>query len=182
MPKIRGPCFSRRMSTRIKGLPGARKRKTTHQSFHIMDPVSIVVSSVGLVSTCSTLSGHITWLMKQVESTDAALIELRVQIDSLSQIFGAISACFGDPIVARSAETGSEADHWRNVHNSMADCKAVLEIMYRDLKNVGIKQAHRQKSFRNMELNLDPASIDLLKHQVIAYRKTMETSLQLLKQ
>jgi hypothetical protein len=118
--------------------------------------------------------------MKQVESTDDALIELRVQIDSLSQIFGAISTCFGDPTLARSAETGSEADHWRNVHNSMADCKAVLEIMYRNLQTVGIKQAHRQKSFRNMVLNLDPTNIDLLKHQVVAYRKTMETSLQLL--
>jgi hypothetical protein len=116
--------------------------------------------------------------MKQVESTDDALIELRVQIDSLSQTFGAISTCFGDPTLARSAETGAEADHWRNVHISMADCKAVLEIMYRNL--VGIKQAHRQKSYRNMVLNLDPTNIDLLKHQVVAYRKTMETSLQLL--
>lgn len=147
-----------------------------------MDPVSIVVSSVGLVSTCSTLSGHIGWVMKQVESSDPSLIELRVQIDSLSQIFGAISTTFGDPTLAHSAETGAESDHWRNVNNSMADCKAVLETMYRSLQSVGIKQVRHQRSFKNLQLTLEPGSVDLLKQQVIAYRKTMEMSLQLLNQ
>jgi hypothetical protein len=147
-----------------------------------MDPVSIVVSSVGLVSTCSTLSGHIAWVMKQVENSDPSLTELRVQIDSLSQIFGATSTTFGDRTIAHTAETGAGADHWRNVNNSMADCKAVLESMYRSLQRVSIKQGRDQRSIKNIELNLEPGSVDLLKQQVIAYRKTMETSLQLLNQ
>jgi|SRR5947207_10266534 len=142
-----------------------------------MDPLSIVVASESLVGSCGKLSGYITWLNKT--HVDTTISVLRVEIDSLAHVFGSIGTNFGTRSQASLSKL--EERHWRNVRQSMNDCKETLEKLNEllqpviKLKRGGI---FLKKSVKVVELDLNPNEIAILQQQIMAYRKTMEISLQ----
>jgi hypothetical protein len=147
-----------------------------------MDPLSIVVASEGLVGTCGKLSGYITWLNKT--HVDTTIGVLRVEIDSLSHVFASISANFGNRSLAMlTSQSKLEERHWGNVRQSMNDCKETLEKLHGLLQPVvKLKRGgvFFQKSVKVIELDLNPNEIAIFQQQIMAYRKTMEISLQLM--
>lgn len=151
-----------------------------------MDLSTIVDLSVSLYGLCNTVSGEITTLIEQVKKEDTTLGELRLQIDALSQIFHAIGVTFRKSVARKKfGPTTIEAHHWVNVTDSMRDCARSLEIVGITLQGLGnIKRtkslSNLRKSLKKIERNLDSRNIELLKHQITAYRRTMEISLQLL--
>lgn len=152
-----------------------------------MDLSTIVDLSVSLYGLCNTVSGEITTIIEQVKKEDTTLGELRLQIDALSQIFHAIGVTFRKSVARKKfgPTTTIEAHHWVNVTDSMRDCARSLEIVGITLQGLGnIKRtkslSNLRKSLKKIERNLDSGNIELLKHQITAYRRTMEISLQLL--
>lgn len=150
-----------------------------------MDPLSIAVSSVRLVSECSKLSGYISWLTDKVPDVDDIIRVLYVEIDSLSKVSGSIGASFSDPALVSlglALQTGYEAQHWQNARDAMDDCKDTLGKMHEILQRVS-KVKRRgifQKSANVLELYDSSAkAIEILRLQIAAYRKAMEISLQL---
>lgn len=148
----------------------------------VMDPLSIVVASEGLVGTCAKLSAYITWLNKTHVETTIGVI--RVEIDSLSHVFASISTNFGSRSnTSLTSQSKLEERHWTNVRQSMNDCKETLEKLHEILQPV-VKQKRGgvffQKSIKVIELDLNPNEIAVIQQQIMAYRKTMEISLQLM--
>lgn len=150
-----------------------------------MDSLAIVVASVGLVSTCGKLSGHISWLTNKVGNLDT-LTAFRNEIDSLSRVFGSISTCFENPsqaTIVLAPHTGYETEHWRNVERSMGDCKKLLDKLYRILQllsNIKREQTSPRKRANGDTHEHEIRELPLLKQQIIAYRMTMELSLRLI--
>jgi hypothetical protein len=146
-----------------------------------MDPLSIVVASESLVGICGKLSGYITWLNKTQVNTTIGI--LRVEIDSLSHVFASISTNFGKRSLASLApHTKLEERHWKNVRQSMNDCKETLEKLHELLQPV-VKEKRGglfKKSVKVIELDVNPNDIALFQQEVMAYRKTMEISLQVM--
>jgi hypothetical protein len=152
-----------------------------------MELSTIVGLSASLYGLCKNVSGEITTLIEQVKKEDTTLGELRLQIDALSQIFHAIGATFRKSVAREKfgPTTTIEAHHWVNVTDSMRDCVRSLEIVGKTLQGLGtIKRtkslSNLRKSLKKIERSLDSGNIELLKHQITAYRRTMEISLQLL--
>jgi hypothetical protein len=140
-----------------------------------------------LHSACKNVSGNISTLLKQVKEEDVPLGELRIQIDGLSQIFHALGATFRKGTAHKNfgLTTTIEAHHWVNITCSMRDCVHSLETVGKTLQGFGnIKRAkslsNLRKSLKKIERSLETGNIELLKHQITAYRRTMEISLQFL--
>ena len=152
-----------------------------------MDVATIVEISAALVGTCKNVSGQITRISDNVKNDDTTLGELRLQIDALSQIFHAVSATFRKTTSREKfgPTTTIEAHHWVNVTESMRDCMHSMGIVGKTLEGLGnVKRtkslSNLRKSLKKIERSLDSGNIELLKHQITAYRRTMEISLQLL--
>ena len=145
----------------------------------------MVVASVGLVNQCSKLSGYISWILNKIPDTDDTIGVLRVEIDSLSRASGSIGVSFADPALAGltlALQTGYEAQHWENAKRTMDDCKETMEGMYQVLQRA-CKVKRRgvfQKSINQFEPDeLSSKAIEIWKQQIMAYRKAMEISFQL---
>jgi hypothetical protein len=152
-----------------------------------MDIATIVELALTLLGTCKTVSGQMTRIIDHVKKEDTTLGELRLQLDALAQIFNAIGATFRKSVAREKfgPSTTIEAHHWVNVTESMRDCVHSLEILGTTLEGLGnIKRtkslSNLRKSLKKIERSLDSGNIELLKHQITAYRRTMEISLQLL--
>lgn len=82
-----------------------------------------------------------------------------------------------------TSQSKLEERHWTNVRQSMNDCKETLEKLHEILQPV-VKQKRGgvffQKSIKVIELDLNPNEIAVIQQQIMAYRKTMEISLQLM--
>lgn len=149
-----------------------------------MDPFSIATASAGLVGTCVKLSGYVYTFINKTQNVDTAVRVLGIEIDSLSQVLGAISTSFSDPSLANDAlksQTGHEAQHWQNVRRSMDDCKETLVKLERILEKVSkAGSGFLGRSKTTIKLDMNSTEILLLKQQIGAYRQTMQLSLQMI--
>lgn len=145
-----------------------------------MDALSIVVASVGLVSVCGKLSGHISWLTNKLHGVHKGLEALTSEIGVFSEVLEDIGGIFCDPSVANSvlaAKTGHEDEHWRDVKQAMEECKRMLEDLHENL------QPSRSPLHGGKKLLIDITSEEISRshHQIIAYRRTMEVSQDIIK-
>ena len=140
-----------------------------------MDGLSIVVASVGLVSVCGKISGHISWLTNKIQTADKGLGTLSSEIDALSEVLEAIGGCFCDPSTARlaiAARTGHEEQHWRDVKQAMGECKRMLEELHRGLQ----PSQNSLRGGRRAIIGVTSEELSQYHHQIMAYRRTMQMS------
>jgi len=149
-----------------------------------MDPISIATASASLVITCSKLMGYIYTIINKCQNVDSAVQVLSIEIDLLSRVLASISTSFNNPLLATAAlrsQTGHEAQHWRDVRQSMDDCKSTLEDLERILESIKKESGGflwRPKKLIRLEMK--STEIQLLKQQVNAYRQTLHLLLQLI--
>jgi len=145
-----------------------------------MDALSIVVASVGLVSVCGKLSGHISWLTNKLQAQDKGLAALNSEIGVLSEVLEDIGGSFCDPSIARlvfAAQTGEEEQLWRDVKQAMEECKRMLEDLHRNLQ----PNQNPQRGGRTALIDVSPENLSRSHHQVMAYRRTMENCQDIIK-
>jgi len=156
----------------------------------MMDPTRIVESTAELFATCEKVSGIISWIDEKSladEEVDPILGVVRSELDSLSQVFISLHTSFCDPSIVRCVflpQTGYEGQHWRNVKRSLDDCQGCLNKLDRFFHP--IFNAKRSQAFLQAkvimaiirELNLAP--IPAFKQQIVACRKVLELSQQLI--
>ena len=149
-----------------------------------MDPISICTASIALVGASFRILTSIAALIADVRNVDAEIHVLRIEMVSLHQVLLAISNNFNDPALrleALESQTGHEAEHWRNVARSMADCKDTLESMQRKLQKArGTGKSWFGRPATMVRWSWDSAEITMLKQRLAAYRGTMNLSLQMI--
>jgi hypothetical protein len=159
-------------------------RTPSYGSLNMLEPLSIVVASAGLVDTCVKLTGHIYTFVNKNQNIDTATSVLGIEIDSLSRVLRSITTSFNDPTLAATAlksQTGHEAQHWENVRRSMDDCKVTLAELERILVKVNKTDGgFLRRPKKVMKLAMKEQNIALFKQQIAAYRQTMQLSLQLI--
>lgn len=123
-------------------------------------------------------------VIDNVRNVDDQFQILRIEMESLHQVLISISNNFNDPALRQAAiesQAGREAEPWRNVIRSMADCKGTLENTERKLEKVG-------GSWRRLfgqpttivRLSMISTEIGLLQQRLAAYRRNMNLSLQMI--
>lgn len=149
-----------------------------------MDPVSIITISAALLRLCATASGYIFTFVSNARNVDTAITTIGVEVNSLSQVLSSINDSFSDGILANAAlssQTGHETQHWRNVRQSMEDCKNTLESLIRILENVrGGTRGFLARARNQISFGMNSAEITLLKQRITAYRQTLQLSLQII--
>jgi len=143
-----------------------------------MDPISIATASVTLVKLCA----DIYMLISKTEPVDTTIRILATEIDSLMHVLLAMGESFNDPaLVALSSQTGHEGQHWRNIQQSLGDCRKTLEGLERILGSINKSEGGFLRRPRKLiNLTLNSGDIALLKQQVASCRQTMQLSLQLI--
>ena len=145
-----------------------------------MDALSVVVASVGLVSVCGRLSGHISWLTNKLQAADKGLGALSSEIGVLSEVLEDIGGSFCDPTIAKlvfAAQTGHEDQLWRDVKQAMEECKRMLEDLHRNLQPI----RDPQRGGRMALINNTPEDLFQSHQQIMAFRRTMEMSQDIIK-
>jgi hypothetical protein len=151
---------------------GKSRSKNIHRQN--MDALSIVVASVGLVSVCGKLFGHISWLTNKLQAADKDLEALSSEIGVFSEVLEDIGGSFCDPSIAKSvfvAKTAHEEQHWRDVKQAMEECKRMLEDLHRNLQ----PDRNHIRGGRAL-INVTSEELSRSHHQMMAYRRTMEMS------
>jgi hypothetical protein len=146
-----------------------------------MDPISIIATSATLVRLCATTSGYLFTFVTNVRKADTEFTTLGLEVNSLLQVLSFITECFSNSSLANavlSCQTGHETQHWTNVERSMKDGKKTLESLVRILETV--KKGSDSGAKSPISFGMSSAEITLLKEQIIAYRQTMQLSLQLI--
>jgi len=154
-------------------------------AFHGMDPFTIVTTAGTIVGVCARVSCAIYTYIQSTLVVDAAVDALRIEIDSLSQVLGTLGSSFRDASLAGTAlesQTGHEGEHWRHVKRLMDECKTTLEKFERILDRVNKSDVRGilRRSVKKLKLDMNSSDIDMLKHQLTSYRRTMQLSLQLI--
>ena len=146
----------------------------------MIDPLTIVSTSLGLVTKC----GDIYKFIKKVQNVDVELGVLGIEVDSLSQVFRNISSSFSDPLIANAilkSQTGHEGDHWQSVKRSMDDCNGTLQRLEEILDKIKDgREGNIGRSVKTVKLGMETQKVALLRQQIAAYRRTMELSLQMI--
>jgi hypothetical protein len=140
-----------------------------------MDALSIVVASVGLVSVCGKLSGHISWITSKVPNVDKSLESLNAEVGVYSGVLESIGGSFCDPSLARLAfapQTGHEEEHWRDVKEAIEECKRLLEDLHQNLQPT--RSPVRGAKWMIVDVNAEAIRLHL--HHITAYRRTLEVS------
>jgi hypothetical protein len=150
----------------------------------MVEPLSIVASSTALVATCIKLTHYIWSYHNKVQTVDTALRVLGIEIDQLSGVLGSICTSFSDPVIAGAAldvQTGHEAQHWRNVRQSMEDCKETLSKLEGVLGRFNkVEGGIWRRTKKVVKLGMKGEDIAMLKQQITAYRQTMQLSFQII--
>jgi hypothetical protein len=143
-------------------------------------PILNSCSLGGLVATCIKLSGYILEVINKTKLVDATIRVIGVEIESLSKVLDSIRTSFSDPALASAAlssGTGFEAEHWRNVEQSLDDCKGTL----RELEDCQPSQSRLvRRPTEAINLALKSGKITLLKQQISLYKETLTISLHML--
>jgi hypothetical protein len=150
-----------------------------------MDPFTIATTAGSIVAVCAHVSSAIYTYIQNTLGVDTAVDGLRIEIDSLSQVLGTLGSSFRDASLAGTAlesQTGHEGEHWRHVKRSMDDCKSTLERFQRILDRVNKSEIRgiMRRPVKKLKLDMSSSDIDILKHQLTSYRRTMQLSLQLI--
>jgi hypothetical protein len=147
-----------------------------------MDPLTIAVTSATIVDMCSRVSLYIATYIQSCQAVDEAVRMLRIEIDLLAPVLRSLSTRF-DPSSALASELGYEAEYWKDVRQSIEDCKNTLERLegvLNRVNNVGSGRFMPRRSIKKFKLDLNSGEIALLKQQISAYRQTIQLSLNLI--
>ena len=151
-----------------------------------MDPASLATSSTNLVDTCTKVLGCISTFINKSQSVDTAIHILEFEINSLARVLRSIAQSFSDPPIASGAlqaHTGHEQRYWRTVTKAIDECNATLTHLARTLEKAVEKGAAGNSWLwgnKGIKLSMSSRDLDLLKHQVEAYRQTMQLAVHMI--
>lgn len=149
-----------------------------------MDPISIASASAGLLRLCVNIGAQVFTFIKKAHTVDDAIVTLRLEIDSLSQILGSIKLSFDDPLLTAAvlnSRARHERRHWDNVQRAMTDCERTLNRLNTILESV--TQCEGQfliNARRQIRLDTKSGEILFLKEQISSCRMMLQLSMQLI--
>lgn len=150
----------------------------------MLETLSLAATTAQLVTDCLTVSRYITSFIQNAHATDLTIQSLGVEVDSLSQVLDAINKSFADTTLTTAAlesQKGHEGEHWRNVKQSMQDCRQTLNRLQVILKNLHKNETQfRRRVRKQVNLDLKGGEITMLKQQISSYRQAMQVSLQVI--
>src|SRR5271163_896110 len=150
-----------------------------------MDGISIIASSAAsLVSSCLTVYRNVSTFIHETKIVGDNIRVLQVEIEELRKVIAEIHHSLNNPTLADAAlnpQTGYELNHWKNVKQSLDDCKKPLERVQSVLESVETAGGRILRQMR-MQWALDAKSseITMIKQELSLYRWTLQVSLQMI--
>ena len=145
-----------------------------------MDPLSITVSALQIISFCTQCTG---WIAR-LKTVDERIQAFASEIGTLSATHEALTKAFQSPAmiaVARAAEENAGGELWKQINRSLNDCKftmaAVKKILeYIDANSKGLMR-RPQKQFKESLASGDLAN---LRQRIQFFNSTISLPLQMM--
>jgi hypothetical protein len=140
-----------------------------------MDPLSIGLSSVGLVKLCTHVSKQLVAFISDVRGTPNTVQAFQSQINHLSSLLGCIAESFqsGEYHNAMaSTPIGYEDQFWQSVSDLLKDCKWTLEKLAIILRPINVEQ----RSFLSLsraknKLDMNSTEITTLRGEIKSFNR-----------
>jgi len=149
----------------------------------MVDPLSVSSLAITVVGICTTILGYVN----AIQTTDACLYTLGVEISHLSNVIESLCKQFENPAVRKRILSKNPATeiYWQHVKRAMYDCGRTLESLERVL--AGLKRGHGNgpiafayRAGTRIKLGQQAAEIDLYKRQIVSYREAMKLALHVI--
>jgi hypothetical protein len=147
----------------------------------MVDPISIASATTALLGVGSKVLGYIIVHLAKIKVVDSNIQGLSKEIESLMGVITTMKESFSNETDTLDSGTGIEAQHWRNVKNSLSDCHSTLTSLQEIWENMdktdkGIFPLVRPKKFYHSALSKE--KIASHRWQISSYRQTLHLSLQ----
>jgi hypothetical protein len=152
----------------------------------MIDPITIATVAGSLVQVCGKVSGYIITYVNKTRTIDSNVEGLSQEIGSLSQVLVAMQDSFESNainIATLEAGTGHEAAHWKNVRQSLHNCRKTLESLlevWEKVNKVDSRIPGMPRPKKVVYMIMSEEQITIYKGQIGAFRQTISLSLQLL--
>lgn len=147
-----------------------------------MDPFSITVGTVGLVTFCGQIVKTLSQIVDNAKTVDSTVKTFSEEIKGLAHVLNSISTVLQEPNVSlHLASTGIEGQHWRDVQKCLTDCR--LTLVRLDAILVGLKSSDNgllSRARTQFQLSIKSGEIALLRRQLVSFKQTMQISLQMI--
>jgi hypothetical protein len=133
---------------------------------------------LGLIATCTKLSGYVYDIINKITTTDEAVRGLGKETHSLSKVLGSMEISLNDPLIRQAAIDTRSGRHWQDVSRSLRDCEQTLKRLKRIAKEVNVPQGGLFRFGRSqVKLALSSGEIVMYRQQISACTQTMNLSL-----
>jgi ankyrin repeat protein len=138
-----------------------------------MDPLSIGLSSIGLVKLCTHVSKQLVAFISDVRGTPSTVQAFQSEINHLSNLLGCIAESFQSGEYHNAmvlAPIGYENQFWQSVSDLLKDCKWTLEKLTIILRPINVDQ----RSFLGLsraknKLDMNSTEITTLREEIKSF-------------
>jgi len=153
---------------------------SSHNTFSSMvDPLSVSSLAITIVAICGTVGNYIN----TVQTTDAFLDTLGIEVSQLSTVLYSISAQFKNLAERRrvlSTDAVNTEPYWVLVKQSLQGCELSLKRLRGLLQNLNRSHGFINGALVRLRLGQRAPEIDMYKQQIVSYREALKLALHLI--
>jgi hypothetical protein len=145
----------------------------------MVDPLSVSSLAITIVGICGTVANYIN----TVQTTDAFLDTLGIEVSQLSTVLYELSAQFKNLADRRrvlSADAVNTEPYWVLVKQSLQGCEVSLKRLGGLLQNLNRSHGFINGALVRLRLGKQAPEIDLYKQQIVSYREALKLALHLI--
>jgi hypothetical protein len=144
-----------------------------------MDPLSITLSVVSLLKTCSAVYTTLKDLYDGAASADTRVTALLTEAGTFSQVIQLLKDTLEQDQVRNSLQsTGHIGSHWNNLAMLLLDCETLLAQLQETLEAVNKSVSVLNGPRKHFRLKSAFGEIGVYQQQIRSYRDTLQLSLQ----
>lgn len=145
-----------------------------------MDPLSITVAALQIIGFCAQCTGWIAHL----KSVDERVQAFATEIEALSATHAALTKALESPTMvaaARAAEQNAGGDLWKQVAQSLEDCKTTMAAVIKILDYIdGNQKGLLRRPQKQLKESLVSGDLANLRQRIQFFNSTINLPLQMI--
>jgi hypothetical protein len=149
-----------------------------------MDPLSIAVGSLQVVSLCAQSTVALAQWIGDVKNVDERIDAFSTEIKALSATYEALNHSLRSPAVLKAAiasEHSSGGQLWRQIASLAKDCENTMAILNQILESLSTSSGNVfRRPYRQFRESLVSGDISRLRQRIQLFNSTLTLPLQMI--
>ena len=148
-----------------------------------MDPLSITVGSLQIVSLCAQSTVALAQWVGDVKTVDERIGAFSTEIKALSATYEALHHSLRSPAMlraARASEYSSGGQLWRQIASLIKDCENTMVILNQILESLSTSGNVFRRPYRQFRESLVSGDIARLRQRIQLFNSTLTLPLQMI--